>query len=242
MSSTYDLVITSGGIGPTHDGTYPPSSSPSSPAPANPADRADITYSAISKAFGTDLAYDDETIRRMETLSKRRYNLGEQTEEQKTARLRMALFPVGAEVLFVREELSVALLLGAEGELIREQVGTGRASGGQGLHPPGRAVRTSSLRPIELQLLIPHTAVPAAPDGVGIALHPSTAEFGEAFPSPCAYRVRSFLDFRREGADARGLQDARELDRAVLDKVAGEGQGGEHCAFAFAGIGRSELI
>lgn len=41
----------------------------------------------------------------METLSKRRYNLTDQTEEQKTARLRMALFPVGAEVLFVREEL-----------------------------------------------------------------------------------------------------------------------------------------
>lgn len=52
-----------------------------------------------------DKKYDDETIKRMEALSKRRYNLGEQTEEQKTARLRMALFPVGAEVLFVKEDL-----------------------------------------------------------------------------------------------------------------------------------------
>lgn len=41
----------------------------------------------------------------MEELSKRRYNLADQTEEQKLARLRMALFPEGAEVLFVVEEL-----------------------------------------------------------------------------------------------------------------------------------------
>lgn len=36
--------------------------------------------------------YSDETIRRMAELSKRR-NMGEQTEEQITARKRMALFP-----------------------------------------------------------------------------------------------------------------------------------------------------
>ena len=33
---------------------------------------------------------------------------GEQTEEQKTARLRMALFPKDADVLFVHEELYVS--------------------------------------------------------------------------------------------------------------------------------------
>ena len=36
---------------------------------------------------------------------------GEQTEEQKTARLRMALFPKGADVLFVHEELYVVSIL-----------------------------------------------------------------------------------------------------------------------------------
>jgi hypothetical protein len=41
----------------------------------------------------------------MLALSKKRVNVAEQTEEQKIARNRMALFPVGAEVLFVDEEL-----------------------------------------------------------------------------------------------------------------------------------------
>ncbi|KAL8284109.1 hypothetical protein RQP46_004858 [Phenoliferia psychrophenolica] len=61
MAANYDMVITSGGIGPTHD-------------------------------------------------SKKRYNLGEQTEEQKIARNRMALFPIGSEILFVKEELWVPVV------------------------------------------------------------------------------------------------------------------------------------
>lgn len=80
----YGLVITSGGVGPTHD---------------------DITYQSIAKAFDAELEYNQETIDRMEASGKKRYNMGAQTEEQKTARLRMALFPVGAEVLHVREDL-----------------------------------------------------------------------------------------------------------------------------------------
>jgi molybdopterin-biosynthesis enzyme MoeA-like protein len=46
--------------------------------------------------------------KRMNALNTR--NRGEQTEEQKTARLRMALFPVGSEVLFVDEELWVPVV------------------------------------------------------------------------------------------------------------------------------------
>ncbi|KAI5481030.1 molybdopterin binding domain containing protein [Pseudohyphozyma bogoriensis] len=89
MHKNYDIVITSGGIGPTHD---------------------DITYASIAKAFSTTLAYDDECIKRMQALTRRRPGLAEQTEEQKTARLRMALFPVGSETLFVEEHLWVPVV------------------------------------------------------------------------------------------------------------------------------------
>lgn len=46
----------------------------------------------------------------MVALSKRKPDAVEQTEEQKTARNRMALFPKGAEVLFVQEELWVPVV------------------------------------------------------------------------------------------------------------------------------------
>ncbi|CEQ39281.1 SPOSA6832_00793, partial [Sporobolomyces salmonicolor] len=86
MHEKYDLVVTSGGLGPTHD---------------------DITYESIAKAFDTTLEYDDETIKRMDAFGRKRYNFDQQTEEQKKARLRMALFPKEAEVLFVQEDLCV---------------------------------------------------------------------------------------------------------------------------------------
>ncbi|BGP37500.1 hypothetical protein JCM10450v2_001405 [Rhodotorula kratochvilovae] len=89
MHRNYDLVITSGGIGPTHD---------------------DITYASIAKAFGVELEYNEETKHRMYEMGKNRYNLTEQTEEQTKARLRMALFPKDAEVLFVQEDLWVPVV------------------------------------------------------------------------------------------------------------------------------------
>ncbi|GAA5836901.1 hypothetical protein JCM11251_005818 [Rhodosporidiobolus azoricus] len=74
MHKNYDMIVTSGGIGPTHD---------------------DITYQSIAKAFDTTLEYHEET----------------KHQEQKTAGLRMALFPKdNAEVLFVQEDLWVPVI------------------------------------------------------------------------------------------------------------------------------------
>ncbi|KAF8581229.1 Molybdopterin binding protein [Ramaria rubella] len=86
MVRAYDFVITSGGIGPTHD---------------------DITYASLAKAFDQPLKYNAETLTRMTVLSKHRKDIQNQTEEQKTARERMALLPANAEVLFVGDDLWV---------------------------------------------------------------------------------------------------------------------------------------
>ncbi|GJJ14686.1 hypothetical protein Clacol_008953 [Clathrus columnatus] len=86
MVKNYDLVITSGGIGPTHD---------------------DITYQSIAKAFNQPLDYHQETLNRLTAQISRRTDLQNQTAEQKTARERMALFPTKAEVLFVGEDIWV---------------------------------------------------------------------------------------------------------------------------------------
>ncbi|MES2503673.1 MAG: molybdopterin-binding protein [Myxococcota bacterium] len=69
-SATYDLVFTSGGIGPTHD---------------------DITYDGVAKAFGQNLALHAETVRRYREFH---------GKEPNEARKRMALLPENAEVFF----------------------------------------------------------------------------------------------------------------------------------------------
>ena len=67
----------------------------------------DITYQSLAAAFERKLVYHDETLRRMTEMSKHRMDVQKQTEEQSTARKRMALFPEGAEALFVQKDLWV---------------------------------------------------------------------------------------------------------------------------------------
>jgi molybdenum cofactor synthesis domain-containing protein len=89
MVQNYDFVITSGGIGPTHD---------------------DITYASLAKAFDQNLVHHTETLKRMSILARTRASLAEQNEEQKTAMHRMALFPEKGEVLYVGRDLWVPVI------------------------------------------------------------------------------------------------------------------------------------
>ncbi|KAF8465876.1 Molybdopterin binding protein [Russula ochroleuca] len=89
MVQKYDFVITSGGIGPTHD---------------------DITYASLAKAFNQPLVYDAETLRRMTELIKHRSWVQTQNEEQRRARERMALIPANAELLFVARDIWVPVV------------------------------------------------------------------------------------------------------------------------------------
>lgn len=91
MSSKYDFVVTSGGIGPTHD---------------------DITYPSIAKAFGNTLEYHDETLERMKKLSVRPINWDVPADDPElVARKRMALFPTPSEIVYPSEKLWVPIVI-----------------------------------------------------------------------------------------------------------------------------------
>ncbi|CUS10654.1 unnamed protein product [Tuber aestivum] len=81
MSKNYDFVVTSGGIGPTHD---------------------DITYPSIAKAFNLPLTLHNETWTRMRKLSKSSKTNPpfdwETPSPMLTAKQRMALLPTGPGV------------------------------------------------------------------------------------------------------------------------------------------------
>ncbi|CCM05626.1 uncharacterized protein FIBRA_07855 [Fibroporia radiculosa] len=89
LVKTYDFVITSGGIGPTHD---------------------DITYASLAKAFNQPLVHHTETLSRMTEMSRHRIDIANQTAEQREARERMALFPASAEALFIAPDIWVPVV------------------------------------------------------------------------------------------------------------------------------------
>ncbi|KAI0525858.1 molybdopterin binding domain-containing protein [Xylaria bambusicola] len=96
MSNRYDFVVTSGGIGPTHD---------------------DITYQSIAKAFGLPLELHAEAYKRMKKLTKpNKFQPGfswDVDSPAKTARLRMVELPfdknrdLASQALFPCDELWV---------------------------------------------------------------------------------------------------------------------------------------
>ncbi|KAJ1676420.1 3-hydroxyanthranilic acid dioxygenase, partial [Spiromyces aspiralis] len=97
LSKTYDIVITSGGVGPTHD---------------------DITYDAVARAFGKSLEHHQPTLARMRDLMTRIMAKSRieavlpdpnGTPEQ-IACARMALIPQDSQVEFPSANLWVPLV------------------------------------------------------------------------------------------------------------------------------------
>lgn len=69
LTSKYDFIITTGGIGPTHD---------------------DITYEAVAKSFGVGVTLDEELAEKMHSLGR---SIDPENKEALQAQLRMATIP-----------------------------------------------------------------------------------------------------------------------------------------------------
>lgn len=67
----------------------------------------DITYASLAASFNQSLVHHAETLHRMAEMSKNRPWVAQQSEEQRVARERMALFPEKAEVLYVAKDIWV---------------------------------------------------------------------------------------------------------------------------------------
>lgn len=89
MKAKYDFIVTSGGIGPTHD---------------------DITYESIAKAYGLPLQRHEETVERMKRLGKYKYQ--DAAQEVQDAQMRMTTLPAGDNVQyhFTNESLWVPVV------------------------------------------------------------------------------------------------------------------------------------
>ncbi|KAF8251630.1 Molybdopterin binding protein [Wilcoxina mikolae CBS 423.85] len=96
LSANHDFVVTSGGIGPTHD---------------------DITYTSLASAFNSPLALHEETAARMRTITSERADARpfdwDTPSAALTARLRMATLPSGpgTKILFVVPDLWVPIAI-----------------------------------------------------------------------------------------------------------------------------------
>lgn len=91
LRSKFDFIVTSGGIGPTHD---------------------DKTYESIAQAYHLPLRLDDETVEKMNELSLHPPKNKPKGSSELKAQLRMARFPFGSSVHhhFVVSELWVPVV------------------------------------------------------------------------------------------------------------------------------------